>query len=315
MLAAYEMPAFARRSLSQVGVGEGFGPDAYGDADGRWLEQLMRRTAAPLPSRWLSITLRRLLLSPVDTPAGVNGADFAAERAWLLLRMGESTAARALVERVDMADMTPKLSQLWMQAMLATGDPGGLCPAVPTALERAPERGWVVAEAMCAALAGPSGSARPLLAAIRRRGVASGADLTLAQKVMGAGANSSEAATVEWEPVTELTAWRWGLATATGVTVPDTLYATAGPQLAGWRAQAAAIPLADRLAPPNVRRRWGSCRVPHCSTSMPLPARPTTRPLRRRRWRTTCGRPLPERTRRRGAARWRGCGRAAAMRG
>lgn len=248
-LAEYEMPAFARRSLDRVGVADAFTPDAFGDADGRWLETLMRRTAAPLPSRWLSITLRRMLMSAVETPANVNGADFAAERAWLLLRMGESVAARALVEGVDLDNATPKLMQVWMQAMLATGDPAGLCPMTPLALAREPERGWVMAQAMCAALAGPTGSARPLLAQARRRGVASGVDLTLAQKVMGAGLDSRQAVTVEWEPVTELTAWRWGLATATGVTVPDTLYDTVGPQISGWRAQAPAIPLADRVAP------------------------------------------------------------------
>jgi hypothetical protein len=248
-LAAYEMPAFARRSLDRVGAADAFSPQAFGDANGRWLELLMRRTAAPLPSRWLSITLRRMLVSAVDTPAGVNGADFAAERAWLLLRMGESVAARALVEGVDLDNATPKLSQVWMQAMLATGDPGGLCPMAPIALSREPERGWIMARAMCAALGGPAGSARSLFAQARRRRIANGVDLALVQKVMGAGANSGQAATVEWEPVGELTAWRWGLATATGETVPDTLYATAGPQLSGWRAQAPAIALADRVAP------------------------------------------------------------------
>ena len=247
--AEYDMPAFARRSLDRVGAADAFAPDAFGDANGRWLEILMRRTAAPLPSRWLSITLRRMLVSAVETPTGVNGADFAAERAWLLLRMGESVAARALVEAVDVDRATPKLLQVWMQAMLATGDPGGLCPVTPLALARTPERGWIMAQAMCAALAGPVGSARPMLAAARRRGVASGVDLTLAQKVMGAGQDSRQAVTVEWEPVSELTVWRWGLATATGAAVPDALYGTAGPQLSGWRAQAPAIGLADRIAP------------------------------------------------------------------
>ena len=46
----------------------------------------MRRVAAPLPSRWLSILLRRTLAAQLDTPADVNGADFAAERAWLEAR-------------------------------------------------------------------------------------------------------------------------------------------------------------------------------------------------------------------------------------
>jgi hypothetical protein len=246
----YEMPAYARRSLDRVGLASdaALPTDAFGSADGRWLEGLMRRTAAPLPSRWLSIALRRLLVAPVDTPAGVNGADFAAERAWLLLRMGESVSARGVVQSVDLENMTPKLRQLWMQAMLATGDPAGLCPAVPGALAASAEPGWVMAQAMCSGLAGPSGEARQLLTAARRRRVASGIDYQLAEKVVGAGINSRQAVTIEWEPVVQLTSWRWGLATATGVTVPDELYRTVGPQVAGWRALAPAVPLAERAA-------------------------------------------------------------------
>ena len=243
---AYALPAFARRSLERVGpAGAGFYPDAFGGEDGRYLETLMRRLAAPLPSRWLSITLRRLLVSPLDTPAHVNGADFAAERAWLLLRMGESVAARAVAQSVDTDNMTPKLRQVWMQAALANGDPGGLCPLAAEAGDS--ERGWIVARAMCAALTG-NGRTQPLVREIRRRRVASGIDLQLAQKVMGAGLNSRQAITIEWDPVVQLTTWRFGLATATAVGVPDALYATVGPQVTGWRALAAGIPLADRAA-------------------------------------------------------------------
>jgi hypothetical protein len=46
-LARYEMPAFARRSLARIGVVDEVSPDAFGTADGRYLEALMRRTAAP----------------------------------------------------------------------------------------------------------------------------------------------------------------------------------------------------------------------------------------------------------------------------
>lgn len=253
MLAQYEMPAFARRSLATVGATgttEGGLPEnAFGGADGRWLQALMRRASTPLPSRWLSIALRRTLVSRVATPRGVNGADFAAERAWLLLRMGESVAGRAVAQAVDTGNVTPKLRQVTMQAALATADPAGLCPLVPAALLRAPEPGWILAQAMCAGLAGEPKAAQPLIAAARRRGVAGGIDLQLAQKVVGAGADSRQAVTIEWDPVTQLTAWRFGLATATGVAVPETLYTTVGPQVTGWRALAPAIPLADRAAP------------------------------------------------------------------
>lgn len=250
-LALYEMPAFARRSLTRVGpIGAGDGgvsADAFGRADGRYLEVLMRRLSAPLPSRWMSITLRRLLASQLNTPSHVNGADFAAERAWLLLRMGEAVAARAVAQSVDAGNVTPKLAQVWMQTALATADPAGLCTLAQSPRVAESEPGWIAAQAICAGLTGEP--TRPLVQKLRRRRIASGVDLQLAQKVIGAGANSGQATTIEWDPVSQLTAWRWGLATATGVAVPDTLYETAGPQVTGWRALAPAISLADRAKP------------------------------------------------------------------
>lgn len=258
-LARYEMPLFARRSLAVVGpigMAEGGLPaNAFGDADGGYLQGLMRRLSAPLPSRWLSIALRRALASRVDTPAGLHGADFAAERAWLLLRMGESVAARSVIESVDTANATPKYRQVAMQAMLATADPAGLCPLADEAGDSA--RGWILARAMCAALGNVEGGARPLMADARRRRVASGIDMALAQKVIGAGLNSRQAVTIEWDPVVQLTTWRFGLATATGVAVPNALYDTVGPQVTGWRALAPAIPIADRAAPAETAATMG----------------------------------------------------------
>ena len=94
-LSRYELPEFARHSLDRVGVlaagNTAFPADSFGRSDGRWLQVLMRRMNAPIASRWASIVLRRALMSPLDTPANVNGADFAADRAWALLRMMAST--------------------------------------------------------------------------------------------------------------------------------------------------------------------------------------------------------------------------------
>jgi len=251
VLAQYEMPASARRSLDSVGpLGAGQGgidADAFGAADGRYVERLMRHLTAPLPSRWMSILLRRTLTSRLDTPANVNGADFAAERGWLLLRMGESVAAHAVVQGVDTSNFTPKLYQVAMNAALATGDPGGVCPLVDGAMRVVPSRGWTMAQAMCAGLSGYPAQAGPLLTTARRRGVASGIDLLLAQKVIGAGAQGRQAVTIEWDGVDQLTSWRFGLAMATGVAVPDALYATVGPQVTYWRALSPSMTLADRL--------------------------------------------------------------------
>ena len=251
-LALYELPPASRRSLALVGPAterEGaLATDAFGGADGRMLEVLMRRMTAPLPSRWLSITLRRLLAAQLATPAHVNGADFAAERAWLLLRMGEADAARAVVQGVDTDNYTPRLYQVAMNAMLATGDPGGLCPLADAGLAATGENGWAVAQAMCAGLSGDPTRASALMTAARRARRAGGIDLTLAQKVMGAGPGGRQAVTIEWDGVDRLTVWRFGLALATGVAVPDPLLAAATPQVAGWRATAPGVPLADRIA-------------------------------------------------------------------
>lgn len=247
-----DMPDYARRSLDRVGAAgpaEGaMGPRAFGRADGRYLEILMQRLRAPIASRWVSIALRRALLARVDTPRGVNGADFAAERSWLLTRMGESVGARAMAQAVDSEDYTPKLFEAAMQAALATGDPAALCPMVEAGAALKRERGWVLAQAMCTGLSGMGARAQPMISAARRSGLAGGVDLLLAQKVAGTGQGGRQAVTIEWDNVSQLTAWRYGLATATGVEIPDALLATTTPAVQGWRALSPALE-------PHVRAR------------------------------------------------------------
>lgn len=251
-LRAYELPAYARRSLARVGVigtdQGGFRANAFGGADGRFLQLLMARLDAPLPSRWLSIALRRALASQVDTPAGVNGADFAAERAWLLVRMGEPHIARALIEAVDAENYTPKLYEAALQTALAAGDPGLVCPVVGPAQRLSGDRAWVLIDAVCAGLSGIAGQGGPQLEAARKRRVATGVNLLLADKAVGL-TNKRRAVTIEWDSVSELTAWRYGMAMATGVDVPAPLLASASPRVQLWRAQAPALaPVARRGA-------------------------------------------------------------------
>jgi len=244
-LARYEMPEYARRSLDLVGpVGPaegGLRPDAFGREDGRYLETLMRRLDTPIASRWLSIALRRALLSQLATPRQVNGADFAAERAWLLLRMGEAAAARGVVQYVDADNYTPKLYQVAMQTALANGDPAALCSAADGGAGLGLERGWVLAQAMCAGLAGQPTRAQALIKSARDNGVAGGIDLLLAQKIAGSGAKGTQAVTIEWQSVDRLTAWRYGLAMASGAEIPDTLLATVSPNVQSWRALSPAL--------------------------------------------------------------------------
>ena len=236
-----EIPDESRRDPRRSGVLDpvrwGYGENPWGAADGRFLSGLLRRQSTPLPSRWLQITLRNALLARAEAPYGVNGADWTAERAWLLLRMGEADAAGMLVSGVDVADFTPKLTQVAVQASLATADPAGLCP-LHERMAQAEARVLPLTQAICSALDGEGASAASQIQQARRRGRIGGIDLTLADKVVGAGEGTGRAATVEWEPVDTLTSWRFGLAAATGLLPPDRLMTAASPRVRAWAARA-----------------------------------------------------------------------------
>lgn len=230
-------------------VDGGLGNGAFGQADGNALSQMMRRLNAPLPSRWTSIVLRRALLSNVPTPRGVSSPDWVAERAWLLLRMGEADAARLLVQSADTSQYSPKLFEVAMQTSLALGDPAGLCPLAEPASAVSRETGWILARAMCAALSGEPGTASAAIEDARRTRLAGRRtiDLLLAEKVVGAGVDGRRSVTIEWDGVDQLTAWRYGLATATNVEIPARLFQTVGPQVMGWRARASMLPDSERI--------------------------------------------------------------------
>ena len=245
-----EYPPFARRNPFEAGVLDparfGLGPDAWGSASGVFLSSLMRRMDAPIASRWAHIGLRNVLLAGVHSPRGVNPVDWTAERTWLLLRMGEADAARLLVSSVDTDRFTPKMVQVGVQSALANSDPLGLCP-LADGMRKAEPRILPLVQAMCAGLNGEPESAADQIDSARRRGRIGGIDLSLAQKVVGATSDSGSAATIEWEPVEALTAWRYGLSTATAMKPPERLIDAASPQLHAWYARAPMIPFQDRL--------------------------------------------------------------------
>ncbi|WP_114226490.1 MULTISPECIES: hypothetical protein [Sphingomonas] len=245
-----EMPDASRRDPRLVGAIDpehwGFGANPWGSADGRFLSGLLRRQSTPLPSRWLQITLRNALLARAEAPAGVNGADWAAERAWLLLRMGEADAARMIVSGVDVAEFSPKLTQVAVQSALANADPAGLCP-LKDKLGQADARIAPLVQAMCASLEGEGANAASQIDQARRRGRIGGIDLTLADKVVGAGEGTGRAATIEWEPVDALTSWRFGLAAATGMLPPARLFDATSPQVRAWAARAPLLAADVRL--------------------------------------------------------------------
>ncbi|MBV9527322.1 hypothetical protein [Sphingomonas sp.] len=246
-----EYPGFARRDPWTVGRLDpsalGLGVQPWGTADGAFLSSLMRHMDTPLASRWEHMALRDALLAKAHAPANANPIDWAAERAWLLLRMGEASAARMIVAGVDTDRFTPKMVQVGVQSALANADPAALCPLEPGIRQYDQGVRQLVA-AMCASLAGEPESASAQIEDARRHGRIGGIDLTLAEKIVGAGGNTGRATTIEWDPVDSLTAWRFGLASAAGLVPPDRLASAASPQL---RAFAARLPLltADQRLP------------------------------------------------------------------
>lgn len=247
--AELELPDAARRPIDVVGVLDqqwGMGPDAFGRTSGRTLTGLMQRTGAPVASRWASMLLRRALLSRVPTPGAVAPQDWVAERAWLLLRMGEADGARMLVQSVDVDRYNPRLVSIAAQSALANADPAGLCPLTRIAVNSS-EAIWPMATAICAALSGEGAVSSALIDRARDRRLARNIDTLLAEKVIGATSNSRRAVTIEWNGVDRLTSWRFGMAAATNVAIPDELFATVGPQARAWQARAPMLKAADRI--------------------------------------------------------------------
>jgi hypothetical protein len=245
-----EIPEESRRPTNPVGMlrpgNWGLGLDAFGKANGRFLSGLMGRLNAPLPSRWTSILLRRALLSEATAPPQVNEVDWVAERAWLLLRMGEADSARMLVQAVDVDQFTPRMFSVAVQTALATADPAALCPLVGPGRKVSDQPVWPLADAMCASLEGDAARASQLIEQARRRS-GGGIDTLLAEKVIGAGINTRRAVTIEWQGVDELNSWRFGLASATGLEIPGELMNRAGPAVWAWQARAPMIPLEQRV--------------------------------------------------------------------
>jgi hypothetical protein len=255
---AEELPASARRSIDMVGPFSGLGVNAWGATDGRFLSILMRRLDVPITSRWASITLRRALLTRVGTPGNVSAPDWVAERAWLLLRMGEADGARMLVQGVDVDHFNAKLYAVAGQSALANADAAGLCALADGGAIRSREAIWPMARAICSALSGDTAIADVMMDQARRQARdPQGIDVQLAERMMGVNGAGRRSVNVEWTGVNQLTAWRFGMASALGLTVPADLYATVGPQVIAWGARAPMVPPAERLDAAMTAARLG----------------------------------------------------------
>ena len=255
-----EYPVSARRDSRFTGlldpVTAGVGARPWGAASGKMLQILMRRMDTPLASRWAQIAVRHALLAKVPAPADVHPADWAAERAWLLLRLGEADAARLLIASVDSDRFTPKMRQIALQSALASSDPSAMCP-LENGLSKVEPRFAPLVTAICASLSGEAERAAADIEAARRRGRLNAIDLSLADKVIGAGAETARAVTIEWEPVQQLGSWRYGLSTATAMMPPERLVRASSLQTQAWLARAPMFPASARLASARVAAGLG----------------------------------------------------------
>ena len=249
-----DIPPQQARSLTRIGLLDaaegGFASDDTRVLNGSYVHRVLDGTKGPLVSRWASILLRRALVSRLTVPAGMNGADWTALRARVLMRMGEVDAARALVQQVDSGAFTPSLESVAMDAYIGTSDILGSCPIAAITASRRQEAEWQIVRQICRSFAGEGAGAMAELERLRQRGVGGGfqnIDLLLAQKYAGAALESRKAVKIEWEQAETVTPWRWGLALATGIEPPKTLRDKAGHSFDPIAARAPMLPL-DRRA-------------------------------------------------------------------
>ena len=246
----FDMPPQARRSMDEAGLLDenegGLRADSLADQSGSLIRLALAANRGTLVSRWGHIVLRRALTSRLQSPAGMSPQDFLALRVALLQRMGETDAARALLQQLDIADYTPAVGATVLDVYARTADFTGLCPVMATqaALRDDPE--WNVARTMCDAFRGNSATAIAKLDRQLSRIRDPKIDLLLAQKYAGAAGKSRRAVTIEWNDVADLTPWRYGLAIGVGLEPPEKLVTASGPAYAYTTSLAPMVSLARR---------------------------------------------------------------------
>ena len=132
----FDIPPGARRDLREIGLIDsaegGFPAGSLSGQPAALVRAAVEGIQGPLVSRWGHILLRRALASRLDAPRGMDPVAFAAMRARLLNRLGESLAARALVQDVDSANYSPALGAAAFDAYLASENRHGLSCSTPS---------------------------------------------------------------------------------------------------------------------------------------------------------------------------------------
>ncbi len=248
----FDMPPAARRSMERVGLldsSEGGMPaGSLAAQNGELVRAALAGNKGQLVSRWGHVLLRRALASRLAAPAGLDPADFAGLRAALLVRMGEGDVARALVQDVDAGNYTPELTQAALDAYLATADITGACPVVLLQGSARKDKQWEVWRSICNAFNGDETASLAQLDRQLYYGALPKIDMMLAQKYAGAGGQAKRAVSIQWDGVNDMNPFRYALAIATGVEVPEGLLRNAGRRYSYTAALAPMLGLPQRAA-------------------------------------------------------------------
>ncbi len=188
----------------------------------------------------------------------MDPVDFAALRAGALNRMGEHTAARAMVQDIDTADWNGRLTNAALDAYVATSDIVGACPAVQVNGDLLDSPEWGLVKDICYAFNGQNGRSQANLTRALRGDEMADIDVLMAQRYASAGGNGRRAITIEWDDVDELTPWRFGLANALGAEIPDGLLDDMGPYYQTIAAGAPMLDLSRRIDGASLAARRGN---------------------------------------------------------
>ena len=248
----FDIPAGARRSMEKVGVLSseegGFHSRSFAGQPAQLVTAALTAAKGQMLSRWGHILLRRVLASRLDAPEGMDPASFAAMRASALNAMGEETVARALVQDVDGSNYNRDLAGAAMESYVATGDILGMCPVARLQPLLREDGEWEMMQGLCLAYDGQVRSGERRLQKVLGTQMAPTIDVRLAQRFAGAAGEGRRAVNIEWEGVEDLTDWRFGLARALGVELPESLRRPGQqPELDLAEVQIPASPLLDRV--------------------------------------------------------------------
>lgn len=257
----YDIPAGARRALRQVGVlaeeEGGFAANWLVAQQPSLVRAALAGTKGPLVSRWGHILLRRTLASRLDAPQGMDPVEFAALRAGVLNRLGESGVARALVQDVDSGNYSKELATAAFDAYLATADMVGICPVARLKGGLRDDPQWQMARAICAAFDGEARTSERDLNRALGQGIAPRIDVLMAQRYAGAAGEGRRAVNIEWTGVDELTSWRLAFSRALGIEIPANLLPEPDSRLMRADALIPATPLMQRAAVADHAARAG----------------------------------------------------------